>query len=148
MYISATKKKLHTFPLDIRRKLTYRMSRSGWRCYWNKKLAKFAKHLLTTVTIKLFEAILKNFFEYFLLRLVFDYQILRILEKVTQLSLREKCPNTEFFLVCIFPHSDWIWRGTEYLSVFSPNAGKYGPEKTPYLDTFHAVYDLTNNRKI
>ena len=26
-----------------------------------------------------------------------------------------------------------------YLSVFSPNSGKYGPEKTPYLDTFHAV---------
>ena len=24
-------------------------------------------------------------------------------------------------------------------SVFSPNAGKYGPEKTPYLDNFHAV---------
>ena len=24
-------------------------------------------------------------------------------------------------------------------SVFSPNAGKYGPEKTPYLDTFHEV---------
>ena len=23
--------------------------------------------------------------------------------------------------------------------VFSPNLGKYGPEKTPYLDTFHAV---------
>ena len=28
---------------------------------------------------------------------------------------------------------------TEYLSVFSSNTGKYGPEKTPYLDTFHAV---------
>ena len=28
---------------------------------------------------------------------------------------------------------------TEYLSVFSPNAGKYGPEKTPYLYTFHAM---------
>ena len=26
-----------------------------------------------------------------------------------------------------------------YLSVFSPNAGKYGPEKTPYLNNFHAV---------
>ena len=25
------------------------------------------------------------------------------------------------------------------LSVFSPNTGKYGPEKAPYLDTFHAV---------
>ena len=23
--------------------------------------------------------------------------------------------------------------------VFSPNTGKYGPAKTPYLDTFHAV---------
>ena len=28
-----------------------------------------------------------------------------------------------------FPHSDWIQRDTEYLSGFSPNAGKYGPEK-------------------
>ena len=25
-----------------------------------------------------------------------------------------------------------------YFPVFSPNTGKYGPEKTPYLDTFHA----------
>ena len=23
---------------------------------------------------------------------------------------------------------------------YFPNTGKYGPEKTPYLDTFHAVY--------
>ena len=27
-----------------------------------------------------------------------------------------------------------------YFPVFSPNTGKYGPEKYPYLDTFHAVY--------
>ena len=26
---------------------------------------------------------------------------------------------------------------TLYLSVFSPNPRKYGPELTPYLDTFH-----------
>ena len=45
-------------------------------------------------------------------------------------TLREKCPNTHFFLVRIFPHS---------LSVFSLNAGKYGPEKTLYLDSFHVV---------
>ena len=55
------------------------------------------------------------------------------------ISLREKCPNKEFFLVRIFPHSNWIRRDTSYLYVFSPNAGKYGSEKTPYLDTFHAV---------
>ena len=54
------------------------------------------------------------------------------------ITLRENCPNMEFFLVRIFSHSNWIWRDTKYLSVFSPNAGKYRPEKTPYLDTFHA----------
>ena len=29
-----------------------------------------------------------------------------------------------------------------YSPVFSPNTGKYGPEITPYLDTFHVVLDL------
>ena len=33
------------------------------------------------------------------------------------------------FLVCIFLCSDWIRRNTEYLSIFNPNAEKYGPEK-------------------
>ena len=44
-----------------------------------------------------------------------------------------------FFLVRIFPYSDWVRRDTPYISVFSPNEVKYGPEKTPYLDTFHLV---------
>ena len=30
-------------------------------------------------------------------------------------------------------------RDTPYMSVFSPNGEKHGPEKTPYLDTFQAV---------
>ena len=29
-----------------------------------------------------------------------------------------------------------------YFRVLSPNTGKYGPEKIPCLDTFHAVYWL------
>ena len=33
------------------------------------------------------------------------------------------------FLVLNFPHSNWIWRDTPYLSVFCLNTGKYGPEK-------------------
>ena len=57
-----------------------------------------------------------------------------------KIALPEKCPNTEFFLVRNFPHLGGIRRDTEYLSVFSPNARKYGPEKTPYLDTFHALF--------
>ena len=47
-------------------------------------------------------------------------------------SIHCVCPNTEFFLARIFPHSDWIQRHT-------PNAGKYGPEKTPRFNTFHSV---------
>ena len=43
-------------------------------------------------------------------------------------TLHEKCPNMELFLVRIFLYS-----------VFSPYAGKYEPEITPYLETFHAV---------
>ena len=34
--------------------------------------------------------------------------------------------------------------GLKYLSIFSPNVGKYGPEKTLYFDTFHAVNIRTN----
>ena len=29
-------------------------------------------------------------------------------------TLRKKCPNTEFFLVLIFPYSDWIRRDSPY----------------------------------
>ena len=35
---------------------------------------------------------------------------------------------------------------TEIYFVFSPNTGRYGPEKIPYLDTFHAVAALTEER--
>ena len=36
------------------------------------------------------------------------------------------------FVVRIFLHWDWIRRFTESISVFSPNAEKYGPEMTRY----------------
>ena len=31
------------------------------------------------------------------------------------------------------------WKVSKYGVFSGPNAGKYGPEKTPYLGTFHAV---------
>ena len=44
------------------------------------------------------------------------------------------------------PLMDTAWKVSKYgvisgpyVSVFSPNTGKYGPEITPYLDTFHEV---------
>ena len=66
-------------------------------------------------------------------------KVVSLIKCIDWLPLRKNRPNTEFFLVHIFPHSNWIWRDTPYLSVFSPNARKYGPEKTSYLDTFLAV---------
>ena len=41
------------------------------------------------------------------------------------LSLPKKCPYTEFFS--------------------GPNTGRYEPEKTPYLDTFHALSSIWRN---
>ena len=51
-------------------------------------------------------------------------------------------------LFCIFPYWDTItaWKVSKYgviygpyFPVFSPDRRKYGPEVTPYLDTFHTV---------
>ena len=33
------------------------------------------------------------------------------------------------FLVRVFPYSEWILRDMKYFTVFSPDAGKYRPEK-------------------
>ena len=56
-----------------------------------------------------------------------------------------KCPDTEFVLVRIFSHSNWIRRDTPYLSIFSPNAGKEGPEKTLYLEQTVIYMSKANN---
>ena len=37
------------------------------------------------------------------------------------------------------PYFSPVGLNMERYEVFSRNAGNYGPEKTPYLDTFHAV---------
>ena len=45
-------------------------------------------------------------------------------QDMTKGLLRKKCPS--------------VFSGP-YFPVFSPNTGKYEPEKATYLDTFHAV---------
>ena len=61
-------------------------------------------------------------------------------------SLHEKCRNTEFFwsvFSCIRTEYEDLVR---IYSVFTPNTGKYGPEKTAYLDTPHVVLtDILRN---
>ena len=75
------------------------------------------------------------------------------------ISLKPSSKNTARFLKYVWPFYNIMHervkikkqnilyvhvmpRDTEYLSVFSPNTGKYGPEKTLYLDSFHTVYNL------
>ena len=66
-------------------------------------------------------------------RIPFRHHMQAHLHSVKSVQIRS------FFLARIFPHLDWIRRDTLCLFIFSPNAGKYGPKKTPYLDTFHTV---------
>ena len=42
-----------------------------------------------------------------------DYPPLNFINDSESEALREKCPNTEFFLVRIFPYSARIWENTE-----------------------------------
>ena len=67
------------------------------------------------------------------------------------LSLRKKCPNTGLFLVrisCIRIEYEDLRDKSPYS--IDPNTGKYGPEITPYLDTFHAecICRISINRYI
>ena len=57
-------------------------------------------------------------------------------QKFINISLHEKCPNMELFLVFIFVYSDWIRR----LTVFNPNTGKYGQEKPLALSMEAALH--------
>ena len=87
-------------------------------------------------------------FAYFLRNVAKNTITTRLLFKISyilNLTLREKCPNTEFFLVRIFPHLDWIRRDTKYLSVFSLNAGKCGPEKLRIWIHFTQCYESSTD---
>ena len=53
--------------------------------------------------------------------------------------LREKCPNTEFFLDHIFLYSDWNAKIYRVNLRIQSKYRKIRTEKTPYLDTFHVV---------
>ena len=51
------------------------------------------------------------------------------------------------FLVRVFPHLDWILKGSGCLSVLTPNAGKHGLEKLQIWTIFlkcHALLDHAN----
>ena len=50
-----------------------------------------------------------------------------------------KFPNYFFLSHTAWKESEYGVISGPYFPVFSPNTGKYGPEISPYLDTFHTV---------
>ena len=98
-----------------------------WPSYSEKKKQPLGKYLLSFCR--------KNTREMNVEVLPVSLSLLLTLNSYLAITLRERCPSMEFFLVRIFSHSDRLRRFT----VFSPNTGKYRSEKTPYLDTFQAV---------
>ena len=77
----------------------------------------------------------ENVFEYFTAILIIKH---------------EKIHRVFYYLVCVFIAQSKSYDCVKtvyirsfsgpYFTVFRLNRGKYGPEKTPYLDTFHVVY--------
>ena len=82
------------FTFIVSQKQSKRSILSTARCLIHNTISSYPLYQVDCVC-------LKNLFR------KFEYCV--YLRKVT---LREKCPNTESFLVRIFLHSDWIWRFT------------------------------------
>ena len=61
---------------------------------------------------------------------------------VEELESKEFCfleKNFKEWYIYLKSFKEWF---TSFSMLLSPNVGKYGPEKTPYLDTFQAVVAL------
>ena len=99
-----------------------------WPCQilLDKKLLK----ILRRNWVKSVFTYLQTFYSIFLIKVSTLFSKLKLLGSFTT-NIISTCDNF-LFLSCIDQHC-------VNLSVFSSNAGKYGPEKTPYLDTFHTV---------
>ena len=63
---------------------------------------------------------------------------------IVSISTAWKLSVFRVILARIFPHSDWIRRDTEYLSVFSPNAGKKADQNNSEYGQFSCSVHLTS----
>ena len=99
---------------------------------------EYSKYAICSSFFNMLSAQIQKSFSIFLLNI-----LLKLLEKI---AVQIKLFSIQF-AVC---NTAWkvskygVFSG-RYLSVFSPNAGKYVSEETPYLDTFHAVWKNTEH---
>ena len=62
---------------------------------------------------------------------------------------------SKIIVSCFQPQEYTVWKASKhgvisgpYFPVFELNTGKYGPEKTPYLNTFNAVRGIAMTRDL
>ena len=96
MYDLQTEKSLFIYVLFFCRKLIYSFP---------KLLVNVRKVCLTLASGKILNTVLL-LLRYSSMSVKVSTEILGAKEESLLSTLREKCPNTEFFLVCIFQHSD------------------------------------------
>ena len=62
-------------------------------------------------------------------------------------TVRENCPTTEFFLVHIFPHSEWIWTRKNYKFGYFSRSGDLDAfdkvDDDQQLSTFETINSVT-----
>ena len=77
----------------------------------------------------------------------------KLLLFVTNCFCNKFCKRSRLIFMFLVSRKNWVqntaWKVSKYgvlsgpyfttFGLFSPNAGKYGPEKAPYLDTFHSA---------
>ena len=121
----------------------YHLMISNSHAYWTLFHSVSISNAMFLSSVYLFEAL-------------FFTQIIRINFFFETVPCKRRLTCKMYFLLikrCLhisgLPWSFTAWKMSKYgvfsgpyFPVFSPNAGKYGPEKTPYLDTFHTVFDL------
>ena len=65
----------------------------------------------------------------------------------SRLSIALSVPHASYFshFICQFQFLCTAWKVSKHGFFSAPNTCKYGPEKTPYLGTFHAVVLLCSH---
>ena len=74
-----------------------------------------------------------------LVPIIFDLSYLLIIPRLFFLFLSFYWVDFNFLLLRKHGGGKALNNQIFFCSVFSPNGGKYGPEKTPYLETFHTA---------
>ena len=87
------------------------------------------QYLLKTPESHWFSEVFRRYWKRPVVWIALNWDCFVLLQIFSVICTAWKASAFGVILVRIFPHLNWIQRETPHLSVFSPNAGKYWPEK-------------------